>query len=100
VRGKRVQVIHIVGGGARNDLLNQFAADACQRPVLAGPVESTVLGNLLLQAQASGELKSVAELREIVRASCKLRTFEPKPASQAAWQSARARTAEFAQASR
>src|SRR5438105_2218338 len=48
ITGRRIEVIHIVGGGSRNHLLNQFTADACQRLVLAGPVEATVLGNLLM----------------------------------------------------
>ena len=52
--GNTIEVIHIVGGGSQNTLLNQFAANACRRPVLAGPVEATVLGNLLVQARATG----------------------------------------------
>jgi rhamnulokinase len=89
--GKRVEVIHIVGGGSRNDLLNQFAADACQRPVVAGPVEATALGNVLVQARACGELKSLSDLRAVVRASCDVRTFEPKATQAGAWDDARAR---------
>src|SRR5207249_4241148 len=63
VTSKRVEVIHIVGGGSRNKLLNQFTADACRCPVLAGPVEATVLGNLLVQARACSQIGSLAELR-------------------------------------
>ena len=85
VGGHRIQVIHIVGGGSQNGLLNQFAADACQRPVLSGPVEATVLGNVLMQARACGELGSLAELRSVVRSSCKVRAFHPKPSNAAAW---------------
>ena len=66
--GNRIEVIHIVGGGSQNKLLSQFAADACQRPVVAGPVEATAMGNLLTQMRASGELGSLAEMREVVRA--------------------------------
>jgi rhamnulokinase len=88
---KPIEVIHIVGGGSRNVLLNQFTADACQRPVMAGPVEATVLGNLLLQARASGEIKSLSELRSIVRASSEVQVFEPKRANATAWQEARGR---------
>ena len=94
--GKRVEVIHIVGGGSRNDLLNQFAADACQRLVVAGPVEATALGNVLVQARACGELKSLSDLRAVVRASCDVRTFEPKAAQAGAWDDARARFAALA----
>jgi len=91
VGGKRIEVIHIVGGGSRNALLNQLAADACQRPVLAGPVEATVLGNVLVQARATGELSSLAEIREVVRRSCEVRTFEPKRANAERWEQARSR---------
>jgi rhamnulokinase len=78
VTGNRIQVIHVVGGGSRNNLLNQLTANACQRPVVAGPVETTVLGNLLMQVRAHGELNSLGEMREIVRASSDLRRFEPQ----------------------
>jgi len=91
VSGKRVEVIHIVGGGSRNALLNQFTADACNRPVLAGPVEATVFGNVLMQARACSEIGSLAELRSIVRNSCEIRTFTPKPSQVAAWEEARGR---------
>ncbi len=88
IGGRRIEVIHIVGGGSQNELLNQFTADACQRPVVAGPVEATVLGNVLIQARACGEIRSLEELREIVRASAEVREFEPKSAQAAAWQQA------------
>jgi rhamnulokinase len=91
IGGKRVEVIHIVGGGSRNDLLNQLAADACERPVLAGPVEATVLGNVLVQARADGEISSLAELRAVVRKSCEVRSFEPSRANQGIWEEARSR---------
>lgn len=79
--GERVEVIHIVGGGARNVLLNQFAADACQRPVLAGPVEATVLGNLLVQARNRGEFSSLAEMRAALAATEQPVAFEPRDAA-------------------
>lgn len=75
--GEAIEVIHIVGGGSQSALLNQFAADACQRLVVAGPIEATVMGNLLTQVRADGELSSLAEMREIVRRSCKVRRYEP-----------------------
>ena len=96
VGGKRVEVIHIVGGGSRNSLLNQFTADACNRPVVAGPVEATVLGNVLMQARACGELGSLAELRSVVRNSTEVRTFEPRREQDTAWQEARSRFANLA----
>jgi rhamnulokinase len=91
IGGKRIEVIHIVGGGSKNDLLNQFTADACGRPVVAGPVEATVLGNVLTQARASGEIGSLSELRTVVRQSCEVRMFEPKSSRAAAWVDARGR---------
>jgi rhamnulokinase len=91
IGGKRIEVIHIVGGGSKNDLLNQFTADACGRPVIAGPVEATVLGNVLMQARAAGEVRSLSELRTVVRESCEARTFEPKRTSATAWAEGRAK---------
>jgi rhamnulokinase len=91
VSGNRIDVIHIVGGGSRNTLLNQFTADACNRTVLAGPVEATVLGNVLMQARACSEIDSLAELRSIVRNSSVIQTFNPRPSQVSAWQRARER---------
>ncbi|HOM80540.1 MAG: rhamnulokinase [Armatimonadetes bacterium] len=79
IRGRRLETIHIVGGGSQNRLLNQFAADATGRPVVAGPVEATAIGSVLIQAIARGHLGSLAEAREVVRASFEVETFEPKP---------------------
>jgi rhamnulokinase len=91
--GNRIEVIHVVGGGSRIALLNQFTADACQRPVLAGPVEATALGNLLVQIRSSGELSSLAEMRAIVRESCEVQAFEPRES--APWLAAAARQENF-----
>jgi rhamnulokinase len=77
VTGTGVDVIHVVGGGSRNRLLNQLTADKCKRRVVAGPTETTVLGNLLSQVRAAGELKSLSEMREIVRGASELQMFEP-----------------------
>ena len=90
INGTRVEVIHIVGGGSRNSLLNQFTADACRRTVLAGPVEATVLGNVLVQARACGEIASLTDLRTVVQNSSELEEFEPSPARAAEWEEARA----------
>jgi rhamnulokinase len=76
--GTPVEVIHIVGGGSRNHLLNQFTATACGRPVFAGPVEATVLGNLLLQVRACGELGSLANIRAVVRESGDVAEVDPE----------------------
>jgi rhamnulokinase len=87
--GNRIEVVHIVGGGSQSDLLNQFTADACQRPVVAGPVEATAMGNLLVQARASGELSSLADIRNVVRKSSQVKTYEPRAPT--AWETAAAR---------
>jgi rhamnulokinase len=76
--GRRLNTIHVVGGGARNRLLNQMTADATERPVVAGPVEATVVGNLLAQALCLGLLDSHAEGRALVRRSFPVETFEPR----------------------
>lgn len=75
--GTRTEVIHIVGGGSQSSILNQFTADACQRPVVTGPVEATAMGNLLVQVRASGELSSLSEMREVIRESSEVKTYEP-----------------------
>jgi rhamnulokinase len=69
VLGRRINVIHIVGGGCQNELLNQMTADACGRLVLAGPVEATAIGNILVQGMATGDVKSLEQAREVVRNS-------------------------------
>jgi rhamnulokinase len=84
--GRRLGAIHIVGGGSRNRVLNQFVADACGRTVIAGPAEATAMGNVLIQAMGAGELSGLSAVREIVRRSCALETFTPKPAP--AWDQA------------
>lgn len=80
--GSKVEVIHVVGGGSQNELLNQFTANACGRPVVAGPVEATALGNVLVQARSSGALSTLAEMRAVVRASSALKHYEPRERSQ------------------
>tara|TARA_R110002111_G_scaffold262875_1_gene342508 strand:- start:57764 stop:59254 length:1491 start_codon:yes stop_codon:yes gene_type:complete len=76
--GTPVEVIHIVGGGTKNELLNQFTANSCQVPVITGPVEATGLGNVLVQARAAGSVSSLAEIREIVRNSTETCQYEPQ----------------------
>ncbi len=86
--GRRMKVVHIVGGGIKNRLLCQFTANAMQLPVLAGPVESTALGNIIMQAVGMGHLSSVQEGRELVRSSVPLETYEPEPAASTSWEEA------------
>jgi rhamnulokinase len=76
--GEVVPGLHIVGGGCRNDYLDQATADASGRPVLAGPAEATAIGNLLLQAVASGALASIAEGRRLVARAIRPSRFEPR----------------------
>jgi rhamnulokinase len=77
VLGNKIKVIHIVGGGTQNELLNQMTADACNRPVVAGPVEATAIGNMLVTAMALGDVKGLAEGREVVRSSFDVKRYEP-----------------------
>jgi rhamnulokinase len=76
--GKHHPQIHIIGGGSQNKLLNQFAANATGRTVVAGPVEATAIGNILVQAIALGEINSLLEGRELVRNSFAVETYEPQ----------------------
>lgn len=93
--GQHVEVIHLVGGGARNDLLCQLTADACGLPVVAGPAEAAALGNALVQARALGAAPGDLDgLRALLRATQPLRTFRPSSGSgtgQSAWKQAAAR---------
>jgi rhamnulokinase len=76
--GRRIDVIHIVGGGSRNRLLNQMAADVTGRRVIAGPTEATAAGNALTQALGAGDVASLDELRAIVRRSFAVEEFQPR----------------------
>jgi rhamnulokinase len=84
--GRRIERIHIVGGGSRNRVLNQFVADATGRPVIAGPAEATAAGNVAVQAIGAGLLKDLREARDLIRRSFPMTVFEPKP--QADWDAA------------
>ncbi len=74
---KKIEVLHIVGGGSQNDLLNQLTADTTGIPVVAGPVEATALGNIVVQAIVQGKIRSIQHGREIVARSFPLKTFRP-----------------------
>lgn len=79
ILGKKFGSIHVVGGGSRNALLCQMTADCCRRPVIAGPAEATALGNCLVQAIGLGELKTLVDVREVVRASTETTFYSPNP---------------------
>ena len=76
--GRKLDTIHIVGGGCQNTLLCQLTADACNRQVVAGPVEATAIGNVLVQALGLGLLGSLAEGRAVVRRSFEVQAYEPR----------------------
>ena len=76
VLGRPIEVLHIVGGGTKNQLLNRLTAEALDRPVVCGPAEATAIGNLLVQAMGCGEIADHAELRAIVARSCDLQYFD------------------------
>jgi len=75
--GTRISRIHVIGGGARNDLLCRFTADASGLPVIAGPAEATASGNIMVQALALGCVRSLAGIRAIMRSSVELKDYQP-----------------------
>ena len=84
--GSKINTVHIVGGGAQNKLLCQMAANSTNRRVVAGPVEATAIGNVMLQAVTSGAVGSIAEAREVIRASFDVAEYSPRETS--AWDEA------------
>jgi len=84
--GGRIETVHVVGGGTQNRQLCQAGADACGRRVVAGPVEATATGNIMMQAVAAGEVGSIAEAREVIRRSFEVDEYEPQDT--AAWDEA------------
>jgi rhamnulokinase len=81
ITGETINCLHIVGGGIQNELLCQFAANATGKKVIAGPIEATASGNILMQARATGQIKTLAEARAIVRNSFELREYHPQNVS-------------------
>jgi rhamnulokinase len=82
VTGRKIDTVHVIGGGARNAFLCQLTADISRRVVLAGPVEAAALGNVLVQLHAFGDLASLSEMREVVRASSVVAVYEPDSAAE------------------
>ena len=89
--GRPVEVVHVVGGGVANSLFCQLVADACQRTVLAGPIEAAAWGNALSQAQALGVVSpGLAAARAVIRSTADLVSYEPVAADEAVWHRAEA----------
>ena len=84
--GRKIEGVHIVGGGSRNEYLNQAAATATGLPVRTGPVEATMIGNVLVQAIAAGRFASLADARRYVGEQVQVKTYEPRPSR--AWEEA------------
>jgi rhamnulokinase len=78
VSGRKIEKLHIVGGGSQNEMLNQMTADLCGITVETGPIEGTAIGNLLVQLIANGELKDMDEARQLVKASFPTTIYQPK----------------------
>ena len=81
-----IDTLHVIGGGSRNDLLNQFTANAIGIPVVAGPSEATAIGNVMIQAMAAGEATDVAGMRQLINHSIPLKTYQPQDTE--AWDAA------------
>ncbi|MGB8319406.1 MAG: rhamnulokinase family protein [Ignavibacteriaceae bacterium] len=81
ISGKKVDVVHIVGGGSKNRLLNQFTANAAGLPVIAGPAEATVIGNSIVQLITLGELDNLKDARQIISNMPELKNYEPEDES-------------------
>jgi rhamnulokinase len=75
---KKIETLHIVGGGSQNQLLNQFTANATGRRVIAGPVEATALGNFIIQAITKGLIDSIQEGRWLIGNALPIKQFKPK----------------------
>ena len=86
ILGKSLDALHIVGGGTRNRMLNQFTANALNKPVLCGPTEATAIGNLMVQAMALGEVRNQNEIRQVVKKSFPTENYLPEATD--AWEEA------------
>ncbi len=81
VTGNTIEVLHIVGGGIKNELLCQFTANATGKKVITGPIEATASGNVLMQAKAAGQIENLDQARKIVRNSFELKEYQPQNVS-------------------
>ncbi len=78
IQGQKLDVLHMVGGGIKNRMLNQFTANVLKKPVICGPIEATAIGNLMVQAMALGEVKNQGEMRQIVKESFPTEDYMPE----------------------
>ena len=81
-----IEVLHVIGGGSKNNLLNQFTSNAVGMPVIAGPSEGTAIGNIMLQAKAAGKVKDIVDMRSVISDNIELNQFEPQDS--ALWEEA------------
>ena len=79
VTGEAIHKLHIIGGGANNEMMNQLTADAIGIPVFAGPTEATATGNIMIQAKALGAVNSLNEIREVIKNSFEVKEYKPSP---------------------
>jgi rhamnulokinase len=86
VTGKKIETIHVIGGGSRNRLLCQFTANATGLPIVTGPTEATAIGNIMVQARALGYVSSFAAMREVIRRSWVPTRYLPEKGS--SWEKA------------
>ncbi|HKJ78321.1 MAG TPA: rhamnulokinase [Prolixibacteraceae bacterium] len=86
ITGKKIERLHIIGGGANNKMMNQLTADATGITVFAGPTEATAIGNLMMQAKAAGQVDSLKNIRSVVKNSFEVTAY--RPSSQLDWESA------------
>jgi rhamnulokinase len=93
---RSIEVIHVIGGGSRNELLCQFTANATGLPVVAGPAEATAMGNIMVQALGLGYVRSLSEIRSVVRRSVELKMYTPE--LQADWEGVSGRFRELVEA--
>lgn len=78
IKGQRIDVLHIVGGGSKNFLLDQMTASALNREVIAGPIEATAIGNLMMQVKATGEVADMTQMRQVIRDSFSVESYRPE----------------------
>ena len=89
----RIETVHIVGGGTQNRQLCQMAADACKRRVVAGPVEATAIGNVMMQVVADGRVADIRQAREVIRRSFEVIEYAPQQSDR--WDEAYSRYAKI-----